>query len=123
MNNSTLQFAKDISLIESFQSNVSMYQQDGTTTVITTIGLSTAAMIIFVTRGTLIYYIKCEAPRDRPINKMMLWDQVSKFNTIILQKINLRVSFLDHSICLHFELALHWNSVSSNSNTILRILW
>ena len=79
MDNTTLQFAKDISLIESFESNASMYQQDGTSTLITTVGLSTAAVIIFITRGTLIYYIKYEAPRDRPINKMMLWDQVSKF--------------------------------------------
>ena len=83
MKNTTLQFANDISMIEYFESNVSMYEQDGTSTIITTIGLSTAAMIMFVTRGTLIYYIKYEAPRDRPINKMMLWDQVRVFTTYI----------------------------------------
>ena len=84
MSNSTLQFAKDISMIESFESKESMYQQDGTSTIITTIGLLTAAIIIFITRGTLIYYIKYEAPRDRPINKMMLWDQVSSMITIFM---------------------------------------
>ena len=92
MANTTLQFAKDISLIESFESKVSMYQQDGTSTLITTIGLST--VIMFVTKGTLIYYIKYEAPRDRPINKMMLWDQVSKFQKVIMQKANRLMRFI-----------------------------
>ena len=94
MDNTTLQFAKDISLIESFESKVSMYQQDGTSTLITTVGLSTAAVIMFVTRGTLIYYIKYEAPRDRPINKMMLWDQVSKFKKVLMQKANRLMHFI-----------------------------
>ena len=43
------------------------------------------ATIGSIIRGIFIYYIKYEAPGDRPINTLILTDQVISFGGIILK--------------------------------------
>ena len=40
--------------------------------------LVVVAVVGFVIKGLFIYYIKYEAPQERPINTMILSDQVSQ---------------------------------------------
>ena len=47
------------------------------------------AFIGFVARGLFIYYLKYEAPKDRPINRLMFHDQVrlhSSLNCFIFKE-------------------------------------
>ena len=59
-------------------------QEVGTWMGIGTIGLAMIVGIIatigLVIRGFFIYYIKYEAPGDRPINSLILSDQVGYFS-------------------------------------------
>ena len=40
------------------------------------LGIGLIALIGFIVRGLFIYYLKFEAPKERPINFLMLNDQV-----------------------------------------------
>ena len=42
------------------------------------LGIGLIAFIGFVARGLFIYYLKYEAPKDRPINSLMFYDQVRR---------------------------------------------
>ena len=43
------------------------------------LGSITATGLII--KGIFVYYIKCAAPKERPINNMILYDQVSKYHS------------------------------------------
>ena len=40
------------------------------------IGISIVALMGIIIRGLFIYYVKYAAPKERPINTLMLYDQV-----------------------------------------------
>ena len=40
------------------------------------VGIGLIAFVGFVAKGLFIYYLKYEAPKDRPINRLMFHDQV-----------------------------------------------
>ena len=40
------------------------------------IGISIVALVGIIIRGLFIYYVKYAAPKERPINTLMLYDQV-----------------------------------------------
>ena len=46
-------------------------------------GISVIGFIGFVIRGLFIYFLKYEAPKDRPINSLMFHDQVRLLSSII----------------------------------------
>ena len=47
------------------------------------LGIGLIAFVGFIARGLFIYYLKYEAPKDRPINSLMFDDQVRYHSTLI----------------------------------------
>ena len=53
------------------------------------VGIGLIAFVGFIARGLIIYYLKYEAPKDRPINRLMFHDQVrlhSSLNCFIFKE-------------------------------------
>ena len=71
-------FNETISIVKSHPSNVKIFEvgrlKCGGIALAVGIAAATGTMI----RGLFIYFLKYEAPKDRPINKLMLHDQVRK---------------------------------------------
>ena len=47
------------------------------------VGIGLIAFVGFIARGLIIYYLKYEAPKDRPINSLMFHDQVKLYFLLI----------------------------------------
>ena len=65
-----------ISVVESKPLDVEVYNQGRLEGIGIASGIGLIAFIGFVARGLFIYYLKYEAPKDRPINSLMFYDQV-----------------------------------------------
>ena len=48
------------------------------------IGISIVALVGIIIRGLFIYYVKYAAPKERPINTLMLYDQVRNIHLPIV---------------------------------------
>ena len=46
------------------------------------LGIGLIAFVGFIARGLFIYYLKYEAPKDRPINSLMFDDQVRHYSLL-----------------------------------------
>ena len=68
--------SEGIEIIESAQSVVDILHLDQITSVIFAIVMGICVFVGILIRGLFIYYIQYKAPNDRPINKMILCDQV-----------------------------------------------
>ena len=53
-----------------------------------TLGILIIAFIGFAIRGLFIYYLSFEAPKERPINSLMLHDQVRTNLNYTSQSVN-----------------------------------
>ena len=70
----------EIQIFESNKSVVSMLHLDSVTLLVVSAlmtGIDTFIGIFI--KGLFIYYVQYEAPKDRPINRMILFDQVMNF--------------------------------------------
>ena len=68
--------SESIEIKESVKSVVDILHFDQITSVIIAIVMGICVLIGILIRGLFIYYIQYKAPNDRPINKMILCDQV-----------------------------------------------
>ena len=57
-------------------SNVNLYELTSLETVGTVFAIGTIALIGLMIRMFFMYYIRYEAPKDRPINTLIFYDQV-----------------------------------------------
>ena len=69
-------FNETISIVESHPCNVKIFKVGRLKCGGIALGVGIAAAIGTMIRGLFIYFLKYEAPKDRPINKLMLHDQV-----------------------------------------------
>ena len=65
-----------ICVVESQPSSVEILDIERWQGVGITLGILIIAFIGFTIRGLFIYYLSFEAPKERPINSLMLHDQV-----------------------------------------------
>ena len=65
-----------IEIIRSAKSVVTVLHLDQITALAYAFGIGICFLIGLFIRGLFIYYVKYKAPNDRPINKMILYDQV-----------------------------------------------
>ena len=77
MNNET------IGVVESERSDVEILNLGILEGIGIAVGIGLIAFVGFVARGLIIYYLKYEAPKDRPINSLMFHDQVRLLSSII----------------------------------------
>ena len=68
--------AAGIEIIKSVKSVVNVLHLNQITALAYALGLGICFFIGLFNRGLFIYYVKYKAPNDRPINKMILYDQV-----------------------------------------------
>ena len=67
----------EIQIFESNKSVVSMLHLDSVTLlVVSALMTGIDTFIGLFIKGLFIYYVQYEAPKDRPINRMILFDQV-----------------------------------------------
>ena len=100
MNNET------ISVVESKPLDVEVYNQGRLEGIGIASGIGLIAFIGFVARGLFIYYLKYEAPKDRPINSLMFYDQVRP-QSILQYSVshNCYLRLGTHGmICLHMQI-------------------
>ena len=71
MNNET------IGVVESERSDVEILNLGILEGIGIAVGIGLIAFVGFVARGLIIYYLKYEAPKDRPINTLIFNNQVS----------------------------------------------
>ena len=67
-----------ICILESGYSGQQIYNVGTGNGISTSIAVGTISVLGLVIKGLFIFYIKYEAPRERPINTMILSDQVSQ---------------------------------------------
>lgn len=63
-------------VVESKPSDVEILNQGRLEGIGIVFGIGLIAFIGFIVRGLFIYFLKYEAPKDRPINSLMFFDQV-----------------------------------------------
>ena len=69
----------EIQIFESNMSVVSMLHLESVTViVVTSILTGIGSFIAIFIKGLIMYYVQYEAPKNRPINRMILFDQVTK---------------------------------------------
>ena len=69
-------FNETISIVESQPSNLKIFEVGRLKCGGIALGVGIAAAMGAMIRGLFIYFLKYEAPKERPINKLMLHDQV-----------------------------------------------
>ena len=74
-----LLLSESIEIIELGHSVGDILHFNNITSVIFAIVLGIFVLVGILIRGLFIYYIQCKAPNDRPINKMILCDQVFRY--------------------------------------------
>ena len=67
-----------ICVLESGYSGQDIYNVEPRNGITASIAVGTISVLGLVIKGLFIFYIKYEAPRERPINYMILSDQVSQ---------------------------------------------
>ena len=65
-----------IQIIESKQSNVAILHLDSFYSVLLALVIGIMSFIGMFIKGLFLYYVECKAPKGRPINKMIFFDQV-----------------------------------------------
>ena len=68
--------AAGMEIIKSVKSVVNVLHLNQITAMAYAFGIGICFLIGLFIRGLFIYYVKYKAPNDRPINKMILYDQV-----------------------------------------------
>ena len=74
---------KEIQIIESQQSNVTILHLDSVISFTLALAIGMISILGIFIKGLFIYYIKYKAPKDRPINRMIFFDQVMSHCQII----------------------------------------
>ena len=74
------------------------------------LGIGLIAFVGFIARGLFIYYLKYEAPKDRPINSLMFHDQVKLYFLLIY--------FMSKSIIKKQSLQISGNLLSGDPDFI-----
>ena len=67
----------EIHILKLYQSGLSMLHLSTFANVISAILVGIDSLMGIVIKGLFMYYVKYKAPKDRPINRMILFDQVS----------------------------------------------
>ena len=63
--------------LQEMEKSVQLFEEGNVRGVCLAIGISIVALVGIIIRGLFIYYVKYAAPKERPINTLMLYDQVS----------------------------------------------
>ena len=66
----------EFQIIEFKQSNVFILHLNSFAAIALALVLGIIYYIGIFIKGLFVYYVKCKAPKDRPINRMILIDQV-----------------------------------------------
>ena len=74
---------KGIQIIESQQSYVTILHLDSFISIALVLAIGMISLVGIFIKGLFIYYIRFEAPKDRPINRMIFFDQVISHYQII----------------------------------------
>ena len=76
-NNYNMSFDKEeILIFESNLSNVNILHLGSLASIVLALVITLISMIEYFIKGLFIYYVKYNAPENRAINKMILYDQV-----------------------------------------------
>ena len=67
---------EEIQIFESNESNVNILHLNYFTSIVLALVVGTISFIEIFIKGLFMYYVKYKAPKDRPINKMIFFDQV-----------------------------------------------
>ena len=67
---------EDIQIIESKQSNVAILHLNSFISITLAIAIGIMSFIGISIKGLFMYYVRYKAPKDRPINRMIFFDQV-----------------------------------------------
>ena len=67
---------EEIQIIKSNESNVNILHLNSFTSIALAVVVGTISLIEIFIKGLFMYYVKFKAPKDRPINKMIFFDQV-----------------------------------------------
>ena len=67
---------EDIQIIESKQSNVAILHLNSFISITLAIAIGIMSFIGISIKGLFMYYVQYKAPKDRPINRMIFFDQV-----------------------------------------------
>ena len=69
---------EEIQIIESKLSNVTILHLNSFISIALAIAIGLISFIGISIKGLFIYYVQCKAPKNRPINEMIFFDQVLK---------------------------------------------
>ena len=90
---------QEIQIIESEQSNVTILHVDSFISIALAFAVGMISFISIIIKGLFIYYIKRKAPKDRPINRMIFFDQVMSHYQImtVIRYVVLKVKLIKKS--------------------------
>ena len=74
---------ESINICEATRSTISLLELGKIEGIVTGIGLAIVASIGLAIKALFIWFIQYRAPKDRPINKLIWYDQVSFISSII----------------------------------------
>ena len=77
------------------QSNVKLFDMTVFGAIAMGVAIGVTALIGFIIRMLFLYYIRYEAPKDRPINTLIFYDQVNTFCLCNVSKIHYIASISD----------------------------
>ena len=74
---------KEIQIIESQQSNVTILHLNSFISTALALVIGIISFIGISIKVLFMYYVKYKAPKDRPINKMIFFDQVRRSDILV----------------------------------------
>ena len=83
-------YNESICIVESQLSNEKIFEMGKLQGGGIALGLGIVAGIGSIVRGLFIYFLKYEAPKERPINTLMLHDQVRHHFLILVRIVNMQ---------------------------------
>ena len=70
--------------LQEMEKSVQLLEEGKVEGISLAIGISIVALVGIIIRGLFIYYVKYAAPKERPINTLMLYDQVRNIHLPIV---------------------------------------
>ena len=115
---------ESINICEATPSTISLLELGKIEGIVTGIGLAIIASIGLAIKALFVWYIQYRAPKDRPINTLIWYDQVNTYHLLYYIQIcklflNWDITILAIPIYFGATLFNHDYSTDSDSNTIV----